>query len=626
MHRRTHRADRRQKNKSVRQLPMVDPLESRAYLSVTFSSPALTAGVSNPTGIASGDFLGNGESDVVVAGTAGSSPSVDVFLNTNGSIGKPTVLGATGTTGGVATGDFLGNGRSDIAVVDNADNALDVFLSNADGTFTRGPGAALNGDFAATEIVSADFNGDGKADVAVLDPTQNDVILLFSEGNGLFANEGTISVPSPTAVVAADLNGDGHPDLVIASAASPGGIYVAMNNGSGTFATPTIYPMAAAVTGLAVDDFNGDGHPDIVATEANGFAAVLINNSSGLFSLGAGFTVPTNVESIVAGDFTGLGHGDVATLSTTGALDVFAGNGDGTFQPDQSVFTTQLGSPTGQAVVANFANGRPGIAYESANGGFGLTNNTNGAVTPITGPASPIVPTLLTPLPTKTLINGGKNAPIHELVRLTNSGSTTFSQKVTLTLLLSTDTTLDASDIPAATAVRTLRLRAHKSALVAFTIRSLPAGASGTYHILADATDASSRTTVTPSSARLTIVPAVIDLAAGLVHVPTSAKLGRKTPFSISVSNAGNIPTSGPLEIRVYSSQSGFIDSGAVEVADIITRVPVRPSKKVIFQLFKTIILTATSYKLIVQVDPTDAFHDINPSNNTIVSGPIANT
>ena len=68
-------------------------------------------------------------------------------------------------------------------------------------------------------------------------------------------------------MVVADFNGDGKLDIASGNWVSNGGnVDVLLGNGNATFQAPVIYNLGSAPSQMAVGDFNNDGYPDLVAT------------------------------------------------------------------------------------------------------------------------------------------------------------------------------------------------------------------------------------------------------------------------------------------------------------------------------------------------------------------------
>ena len=196
-------------------------------------------------------------------------------------------------------------------------------------TFTR-PRSFAVGDFATAGIV-ADFNGDGNADLAVLNTGPSSVNVLLGNGNGSFRLAANLSETYGRAIAVGDFNGDGKPDIAVGFAneiaPSMAGVYVFLGNGNGTFKSPVNYPLAlpqkfGQVGSLFAGDFNGDGKTDLVETvEAyNGSApetvyiATFLGNGDGTFQAPSLQIIPglQQLGSAVAGDFNGDGKIDIA--------------------------------------------------------------------------------------------------------------------------------------------------------------------------------------------------------------------------------------------------------------------------------------------------------------------------
>ena len=77
----------------------------------------------------------------------------------------------------------------------------------------------------------------------------------------------------PTAVIAADFNGDGRPDLAVVN--SGGTVSILLGQADGTFGTKTDFPTGTSPTTLVVADFNADGKLDLAT-----LIALCINNAT----------------------------------------------------------------------------------------------------------------------------------------------------------------------------------------------------------------------------------------------------------------------------------------------------------------------------------------------------------
>src|SRR5262245_11105519 len=113
-------------------------------------------------------------------------------------------------------------------------------------------------------MASADFNGDGKLDLAVANQQSNTVIILLGKGDGTFQAAQNYSTGSgPRSVAVGDFNADGKLDLVTANANN---LSVLPGNGDGTFQAPASIGIGSSPLSVAVGDFNADGKLDLTAT------------------------------------------------------------------------------------------------------------------------------------------------------------------------------------------------------------------------------------------------------------------------------------------------------------------------------------------------------------------------
>jgi hypothetical protein len=178
------------------------------------------SGGQSPYGIAVGDMNHDGIPDLVVANngsSSGSGENIAVLLGRgDGSFASPVRYQAGVRPWRLVLGDFNGDGNLDLAVTSPDDvHTVRVLLGNGDGTF--GAAKAYPSGLYPISIVAADFNGDGILDLAVTDytnPKPCHVSVMLGNGDGTFQSPVQFRVGvSPSQLVVADFNHDGKPDI-----------------------------------------------------------------------------------------------------------------------------------------------------------------------------------------------------------------------------------------------------------------------------------------------------------------------------------------------------------------------------------------------------------------------------
>ena len=137
-------------------------------------------------------------------------------------------------------------------------------------------------------VATADFNNDGKLDLATANPEDQSVSVLLGDGSGGFGEQHPFPTGAGTGcLTVGDFNNDGKIDLATGNAGNET-VSVFLGNGIGGFAsalTTTTFPDPKA---MAVGHFNNDGKLDLVYTSAGpntlGYVEVMLGNGLGGFT------------------------------------------------------------------------------------------------------------------------------------------------------------------------------------------------------------------------------------------------------------------------------------------------------------------------------------------------------
>jgi len=339
-------------------------------------SPFLAGGLGTEVRIATGDINGDGKLDVVSLDLA--NDGVNIFLGDGTGFltktaGSPFAAG--NGPAAVAVADFNSDGKADLAIANRLGNSMSLLLGDGLGGFTAAPGSPWAVLTTPTTLVVGDFNNDEKADVVVnaTGVSSHNPTLFLGDGLGnftpwpVFLSSGAFV---PYTMNVGDFTGDGRPDLVVGDWSATS-VDVLQGYGNGFFSLGGAPAITVKPIGSTVEDLNADGKADVVVFDSSGTgAAVLLGNGTGGFTVAAGSPILAgrNIYSIAVGDFNADGKPDLfVTEPLTSHIAVMIGNGAGGFtEATASGFNSTLANDMVDAVVGDFTgDGRTDLALSN---------------------------------------------------------------------------------------------------------------------------------------------------------------------------------------------------------------------------------------------------------------------
>ena len=240
---------------------------------------------------------------------------------------------------GIVIADFDGDGKRDVAVANYCNDAqcdgpgsVTVMLGNGDGTLR--PGVSYDTGLASQAVTTADLNHDGKPDLVVPNYGDNTISVLLNNGNGTFAPAVSYATgTAPSYVAVGDFNGDGKLDLAVTNTGDAS-VLILIGDGHGAFASGGTYPVVAGPFSVAAGDVDGDGKLDLVVpNEGDTVVSVLRGNGNGTFQAAVNYQVGSAPYSVAVADFDGDGKLDIVTANLgDNDASVLLNRGDGTFR------------------------------------------------------------------------------------------------------------------------------------------------------------------------------------------------------------------------------------------------------------------------------------------------------
>jgi hypothetical protein len=219
-------------------------------------------------------------------------------------------------------------------------------------------------------IVTADFNGDGRPDLAISEPcgaepvcfsnTSGHIVILLGRRDGTFFVAPSVTVGNiPSALATGDFNGDGKIDIAVANNGGSS-VTILLNDGHGGFTpVPSTVPVEDFPNSIAVGDFNRDGKLDLAVTNSGNVVcspagcqasavSIRLGNGDGTFTAAASIEGTGNTpENVTVADLNRDGILDlVLEIDTSPYVFVYLGQGDGTFSAVASPPVPPVGDST----------------------------------------------------------------------------------------------------------------------------------------------------------------------------------------------------------------------------------------------------------------------------------------
>ena len=278
---------------------------------VAYAAPLILESSAGGNNIKLADLDRDGKLDIVIA--CNGSAVISCLRNTTtapGALSFATManLHPKGGVPEVAIADFDGDGKPDIAGVVYNSSIVKVFRNNMSSipsaafpstafvspttydSFLVASGPSLSGS-----IIAADFDGDGKIDLATSNTVDGSISVLrniSTIGSIRFATHVEFAHAGlPTEVQAADMDGDGKTDIVVADFSTPK-VCIYKNTATsgainaGSFSRIDV-TLADSSYGLGIGDIDGNGRPDIVISRWYGNNLAVLKNMYATGSLTA---------------------------------------------------------------------------------------------------------------------------------------------------------------------------------------------------------------------------------------------------------------------------------------------------------------------------------------------------
>jgi len=573
----------------------------------------------------------------------------------------------------MVVGDFNGDSRPDLAFTIDLGGNLDpgavaVMLNNGNGTF--GAPAQYAVGTSPVSLVAADFNGDGKMDLAALNSgvifsfgvspaiapppvmTKTGGTISFLAGNGDGTFKSAVNSPindaildPPASMIVAQLNSsDALPDLLISvgettastqnvvpldvgTIAPPQGV-VMLNSGDGTFHLGTIVQTGGGPSpNVAAGELNtGDAFTDVVGADSNVLRSLLNVTSQDTIPPTASFATPSDPTPASPTDQFTVNFSDdkQVDLSTISGNSITVTGPDGTVLPAMlvaTVISNYTVLATYQIAFAGEYYGRYTVTAATSGSAAVRDANGNALTSSTVGTFDVLLPGQPTFAPTITVsgqfsasaATGTKGPPVKVTVFSENGIDLPDLKDCVVTLAASPTSAFTSNSIILGQVERHMNAKAHTLTIL-FKNWNYPSTL-GDYYIVANANGV-----LPPASSpnAISVQPATVSLQNLWNGATSNIVRHGKIDFSFQVRNNGTVIAKGILLADLVAASPGY---GTISPMTQKVRVNIAPGQKRTIHLHVVPkAVPSGSYDLSLTLNPLTGFDGTSFTSNTVTA------